>query len=572
MPFRTLAEEDFIGRERELGSLYRISSELRKGIAASIFLSGQNGIGKTELLSQMFTALLRKQDEVAPFFYTVNPALVSAEDFSMDYLSRFVRQRLAFQKKDTSLIHADELSLEDLMRLAEKSDEYWVVDIIGRYLHAKTAGDPEKLFLCAISAPYYSFLSSGIPVIIIIDEFQRAREFYRSNPGDSKNMWVLFEELIKSNHVLHIITGARAELQNMFFQETSLGKSLELISLSVLDKNASLRVFTSLCRSYNIHIDKEPLQDFVDLFRGNPFYIRNFIQTLRHTREPLSLNNLRTIYFNEIINGKIYTYWVSRLKKYISKLEFRKASLELLYNLCHKSPSTLSGIADALSTERNDFNYIVNKYLSKSARQLPSIGRQDLYDIVKIFQSAGIIEAGFNTLEILNDETLINVIKGLYRKDVLGEPLSDIETKFVKEASGHETKIETPSFEVIIPAAPRAELIAARTLEEIAKNLKIPGEVIGQLQTALIDLLTTIITQEKPDSGNFHIRFKCTEEKFIIEVQTPFEELASFTSSDAIPEDQLIKAYFDDIKFEKTRSGMKIILFRSLKKSLTPAS
>ncbi len=154
MPFRILSEKDFIGRRQELEALYGISSETRERIATSIFLSGQHGIGKTELLRQLFTLLFWKQGEVAPFFYTVNPPLISAYDFSMDYLSRFVRQRIAFQKKDASLIHADGLSMEDLMRLAEKSDAQWAVAIIKQYFQAKTAGNAEKLFLCAISAPY----------------------------------------------------------------------------------------------------------------------------------------------------------------------------------------------------------------------------------------------------------------------------------------------------------------------------------------------------------------------------------------------------------------------------------
>ncbi len=355
---------------------------------------------------------------------------------------------------------------------------------------------------------------------------------------------MLFEELIKSRHTPHIIAGSHGELQEMFFQETSFGKSLELVNLSGLDKNASLRLFTSLCESYNMTVDKESLSRFVDLFKGNPFYIRNFIQAARHQGKNLSENDLWTIYFNEITNGKIYTYWVSRLRTCIPQLGLRKASLELLYHLCNHSPSTLSSLTNMLS-----------------------INREDLSNIVNFFQIAGIIEVSFSTFKLVEDEVLTNVIKALYSKEVIGEPLSRIEETFIKESGNRVKTVETPSFEIVIPTTPRAELIAVKTLEQIAINQNISTEVIGQLQTALIDLFINIIAQEVPDDGNLYLRFECSEDTFIIEIKTPYKELVFPAPSESISEKQLFRSYIYDIKFEKTGSGTKITLIKNLKLS-----
>lgn len=99
MLFSALSGKDFTGRSHELESLYGISSEIKDGTATGIFLSGQHGIGKTELLRQLFNLLFEKQTEIVPFFYTVSPAFISVYDFSTDYLNRFIRQWIAFQKK-----------------------------------------------------------------------------------------------------------------------------------------------------------------------------------------------------------------------------------------------------------------------------------------------------------------------------------------------------------------------------------------------------------------------------------------------------------------------------------------
>jgi hypothetical protein len=552
MLFKTLLEKDFIGRSQELEVLSSISSEAGKGIATSIFLSGQHGTGKTELLSHLFNRLFWKQDEVAPFFYTINSAFISPHDFSMDYLNRFICQRIAFQKKDVSLIHAYALSTENLVNLAEKSGASWAVDIIGRHLQTKTYGDTVKLFLSAISAPYQSYLNTGIPVVVIIDEFHRTKEFDGSGSESHKNLWMLFEETIKSRYTPHILTGSHAELQDMLFQKTSLGKHVELFNLSGLNRDASLRLFSLLCEDYNIIVEKESLLPFVDLFNGNPFYIRNLVQAARREREKLSEDNLWKIYFNEIASGKIYTYWVSRLRTYMPQLDLRKSSLEILHHLSNLGRDTYRR---STSTTPAD---LTSMFL---------INRKDVDDIVNFFQSAGIIDMGFSTFKLAEDRVLTDVIRGIYSKEILEEPLDITEEIFMKERYKHVKTTEAPSFEVTIPTIPKAELIAVSALEQIARNQNISTEVAGELQIALIDLLTNIIAKNEPHDGNLHLRFERGEGKFIIEIKTPYQEPAFPASSDALSQEQLIRKFTDTIELEKTKSGTKITLTKNLKLS-----
>jgi len=552
MPFRTVLEKDFIGRTEELEVLSGISYETRKGIATSIFLSGQYGTGKTELLSHLFNQLFWKQGEVAPFFYTINSAFISPYDFSMDYLNRFICQRIAFQKKDVSPICAYAPSTENLMNLAEKSGASWAADIIGRHLQTKTYGDTVKLFLSAITAPYQSYLNTGIPVVVIIDDFHRTKEFDGTAPESHKNLWMLFEEAIKSRYTPHILTGSRAELQDMFFQKTPIGKSLEFFNLSGLNKNTSLRLFSLLCENYNIIVEKESLLPFVDLFNGNPFYIRNFIQTARRERKKLSEDDLWRIYFNEITNGKIYTYWVSRLRTYMPQLELRKSSLEILYHLINLGRDTYRY---SISTTSADLS---NMFL---------ISRKDVDDIINFFQSVDLIDINFSTFKLAEDRVLTDVIRGLYSKEIVEEPLDITEEIFMKERHKHVKTTGTPSFEVIIPPAPKAELIAVSALEQIARNQNISTEITGQLQIALIDLLTNIIAKSEPHDENLHLRFKRDEDKFIIEVKIPYQEPVFPASPEALSEEQLIRKFTDDIKFEKIKSGVKIILTKNLKPS-----
>ncbi len=122
MPFNALQEKDFFGRLQELDSLTKRVLQADRGQAQSAVLSGQRGIGKTELLKHLFGRLFWKQDRVAPFWYSVNPALLSVADFSKTYLVRFICQRLAFTKKDQSLFYHDGISIDGLSTLVEERE------------------------------------------------------------------------------------------------------------------------------------------------------------------------------------------------------------------------------------------------------------------------------------------------------------------------------------------------------------------------------------------------------------------------------------------------------------------
>jgi predicted ATPase len=129
MPFSALQEKDFIGRQDELAALTQRVTLAQEGAARSAVLSGRRGMGKTELLKQLFGRLFWRQGRVAPFYYKVNPALLSMEAFSRNYLTQFLCQRLAYQKKEQALLHLDGISLADTSSLLEERGETWASEI-----------------------------------------------------------------------------------------------------------------------------------------------------------------------------------------------------------------------------------------------------------------------------------------------------------------------------------------------------------------------------------------------------------------------------------------------------------
>ena len=534
----------FFGRDNELEMLKNIHASAKSGNATGIFLSGRNGVGKTELLRQTFYHLFTNQNNAIPFFYTIKTAFTSIENFSKDYFCTFIVQSLAFLKKDFSTIDACIYSLEDVSQLAKESGVKWVVDIMDSFLQMKKDADPLNLFLFAISAPYRSYLTTGTPVIVIIDDFHKMRKFCEINISDNNmNFWMLFESSVKSPYTPHIFSGCQAELNKMLFEDTSFGEYLDLLNLTGLNQDDSVRLFTTFCEIFKLNMT-DGLLDNISLFNGNPFYMKNYIHAARQASSTLSEENFWLIYLSEITKGKTFMYWTSILKTYIPHFDLRKPSLKLLYHLYQdRSDNALSNLAGKLS-----------------------ISQQEIEGIVGLLNASGTFEPGFSELEPADDNILIDFIRGLYLREIENKPWEKIKDIIIGEKIRFIKPDRSPSFDFTIPADIKAELVAVKTIESVADNFNIPREIIGQLQIALSDLFANVIGTAGTGFDNYHLSFKLKENIFSAEISIPQK---GFALSDS--DNSRIRAYLDDLKVEGLINGTKIIFLKEISKDFVSA-
>ena len=508
MPFRTISESGFFGRKQELETLFSVSSDAWKGDVSGIFLSGQRGVGKSELLRQLHSRLYYKQEKVSPFFYTVNPVSRSALDFSIHYLTNFILQRLSFQTKNPSLLRADELSIEDLMRLADRLEAGWAVDILGRFLQAKSGGDVKRLFAYAVNAPLQSYISTGIPVIVMIDDFHKIGEIDEPGHSADNSLWVLFDEISRSGRIPHIFSGLQANLEDMLFNRSSIGSSLDVFRLTGIDSSSSYRLSALLCDSSGITVNTESLSELISLFEGNPFYIRSFSRAVLMQGQNATDKDLWRIYLRELSHGKIHSYWMSVFSTGVPRFDLRNASLQILEHLRRQGSSSLENLVKALSINKPDLHDIVNKYIPGAVRPSLSISRHDLYDLLSKLHAIGVMERNFTTFNLVNNRVLKDMISVLYSMEILAKPPDVIENDFIKERTKLIVTEKLPSCELTISSAPRAGLIAVKALEQFAKNQNISAETTAELQTVLVDLFSGVISHNKETNGSFNLKFE----------------------------------------------------------------
>ncbi len=530
---------EFLGRSSELETLISVAIAATKGYATSLFLSGRRGTGKTELIRQLFNRLFKIQDEVIPFFYKVNPAPLSSGDFSRDYLIKFIQQAIAFLKKDQSIMNKPIYSVEDMRAFTDDSALHWAIGLMDEYSEAMKKEEPLRMLLHAISAPCRCYQSTGKPVVVMIDDFDRLKDLYCTITGDTPNCWMFFEESMKTPYTPHIITGFRESLNDMFFNKTSIGEHLELMNLKGIDRDNSSRLFDSLCSIYNLNIINT--SELFDLFHGNPLYIKKFVNALRRSGHMLQKDDVQRVYLDEITKGEISRYWLSHLKRYIPEV-LRADSLSLLYHLC------CGGLYEQVSP------------LEASS----IVSKEKVDDVLEALRSADVIEAGFTTFRIIDDRVFVDFIKSLYQIEVLKEPQDKVKDKVAEFRHENVSRIKEGFFEAAIPSSEGSETVAIKVLEEVARRHDVPLEIIGKLQIAIAELLNSLFVLNGDDIGGCLIRFKIEDGAFLIEVDVSGKKL-TIEGPEGEASFRLIRGIVDNIMIEKLPNLTRLKILKKLR-------
>jgi serine/threonine-protein kinase RsbW len=152
-----------------------------------------------------------------------------------------------------------------------------------------------------------------------------------------------------------------------------------------------------------------------------------------------------------------------------------------------------------------------------------------------------------------------------------------IQDYLTKLALGGETR-PVSEFELIIPFEDDAELIAARTAEQIARAADFDQESINQIKTALIEACINAAEHSDSPDRKIHQRFAIDDDKLIITVSNKGKMFGrangqSAPSVAAQPAKgergrglQIIRALMDEVQFERTDDGTRLVMTKYLKR------
>ncbi|MEK6300871.1 MAG: ATP-binding protein [Acidobacteriota bacterium] len=130
-------------------------------------------------------------------------------------------------------------------------------------------------------------------------------------------------------------------------------------------------------------------------------------------------------------------------------------------------------------------------------------------------------------------------------------------------------------FELVIPIEDEAELIAARTIELIARAADFEGEAINQIKTAVIEACINAAEHGQSPDRKIHQRFAISEDRIIITVSNKGRIFANGNIG-AVAESQatgvrgrglnIIRALMDEVHFQRTDDGTSLVMTKFLKR------
>lgn len=543
MPFNAIPAADFLNRENELDYLQGLSELKEKALGGDVFLSGARGMGKTELLKQLYRPLFW-EDQVTPFYYSFKTANLKGTYFARDYFTRFVRQYISCVKKDPSLADSAAEPLERLMPAISSLGLYWLSDCIEDFQKHVHNNDFYWQMVAAISAPVVAAQKSGKPVIVMLDDFDAALHLYETSLGDAHNLISLFAESMRNNRCPHVITGSAEALETIFCDHSLIGRT-EKMRLGPLPEDLAKRLFRSHLANLKITCAPGVQLQFLDILKGNPLYIRNIAKAAaKMQKQELSEKDLIECYSFEVSAGETAFYWSSVFSRYVRNAAGRKAMLKLLMHA------------------------VENGCIAGGERLaiVSGLGRTEAEAIIAVMEAAGIINN--------QDAVLQDLIRCLYGQEIEGRDANYAREKI---AAKYIAAREESCFELVIPMSSNAELVVAKAVEQIGINLSLDSEFLNYLQLALIEVCINAVEHSGSYEKKIFLKFITRSDKLEIIIESsgrPF-------SADSLPEVpvaeklrlgmkrgwglKLVYSIMDSVKIERVNDRTRVILTKEIK-------
>ena len=542
MPFNAIPAENFLNREPELNYLKGLSNLKANALGGDVFLDGARGMGKTELLKQIYRILFW-ENNVVPFYYSFKTANLKGTYFAQDYFTGFVRQYISFVKKDPSLASNVAEPLQRLMPTISSLGLYWLIDYIEGFQDHVNKNDFYWQLVAAISAPVMAAQKLGKPVIIMLDDFDAAAHLYESSLGDAHGLISLFGESMRNRRCPHVITGSAGALESIFTDHSLIGMT-ERMRLGPLPEDLAVALFRAHLRNLKITCAPGVQLEFLDILRGNPFYIKNLAKAAwKMQKNAINEKDLIECYSFEVSDGETAFYWASAFSRYVKNSAQRKAMLKLLMHAIENG-----GIEDG-----------------KRLSMVSGLGEAETETLLGALETSGIIRA--------KDAVLQDFIHCLYMKGIEGRNANDarekIEAKYIQER-------EESCFELVIPMSSNAELVVAKAVEQIGRNMNLDAEFLNYLQLALIEVCINAIEHSGSYEKKVFLKFITRPDKLEIIIENsgrPF----SLESIKEVPVEEkmrlgmkrgwgykLVHKIMDSVKVERINDRTRVILTKNI--------
>ena len=127
-------------------------------------------------------------------------------------------------------------------------------------------------------------------------------------------------------------------------------------------------------------------------------------------------------------------------------------------------------------------------------------------------------------------------------------------------------------YEITVPMGEDTEMIAAHTIEDIAKRHNFPAKAINQIKTAVVEACINATEHSLSPDRKIHQKFAVDDEKIVITIANRGLRLADKAAKQVEPQEgrrgwglKLMKGLMDDVRIEQSDDGTRITMTKFIK-------
>ncbi len=168
----------------------------------------------------------------------------------------------------------------------------------------------------------------------------------------------------------------------------------------------------------------------------------------------------------------------------------------------------------------------------------------------------------------------------LNERDAYGSSLRQIEllTARINPEPGTREEGRADEYEMVIPMGADTELIAAHTIEQIARRVNFPSEAINQIKTALVEACINATEHSLSPDRKIYQRFRLDNDKLVVTVASRGVVPANMAGQNGVGANQpggksrrgwglkLIKTLMDEVEFERVDDGTQLRMTKYLRR------
>lgn len=165
-------------------------------------------------------------------------------------------------------------------------------------------------------------------------------------------------------------------------------------------------------------------------------------------------------------------------------------------------------------------------------------------------------------------------IEVLKERNAMGSSRKQVELlkKFLNAEDAIVEKRNPNEYEMVVPMGEDTELIAAHTVEEIARRHEFEPKAINQIKTALVEACINATEHSLSPDRKIYQKFSVEDDKIVITISNRGVRLSDKNPIEISPNDarrgwglKLLKTLMDEVKFEQVDDGTRISMTKFLK-------